>query len=84
MTKTQAKNKEINDCFSNLRGELAAIINEEFPAGAQVSWQHAYGKPRQEGEVIESVKYEWQSTVRVRNHKTGTMRDIEAKELELM
>lgn len=84
-TRTQERDREASESFSQHHAALIATIREEFPIGRRVKWRtYARGGKSihwHHGRVEETARFG--TYVRVRNTKTQTVQDKEAKDLEL-
>lgn len=84
-TRTQEKDREASAAWSRHHSELLAIIRDEFPPGRRVKWKTyargGKGVHWHHGRVVETAMFG--TGVSVRNSKTNTVQDKEAKELEM-
>jgi hypothetical protein len=85
MTRTQDKDREASESFRLHHDALIATIQTEFPPGRRVKWRTyargGKGVHWHHGRVEETARFG--TSVRVRNTKTQTVQDKEAKDLEL-
>ena len=80
MTKTQVKDAEVHEEWSRLHNELGAVIREEFPRGTKVKYR--FGQGWIYGTVEEHPTWTGGDELKIKNTKTGTTRNVKAKELE--
>ena len=83
-TRTQEAEREASASWREHHERLKAIVRDEFPVGRRVKWTtNAHGKNPHvhHGRIEETARFS--TTVRVRNTKTQTVQDKEAKDLEL-
>lgn len=80
MTKTQEKDAQVHEEWSRLHTELSQVIRQEFPKGTKVKYR--FGQGWIYGTVEEHPSWHGGDELKIKNTKTGTTRNVKAKELE--
>jgi hypothetical protein len=80
MTKTQEKDAAVHEEWSRIHKELSDVIRAEFPVGTKVKFRH--GLNWIYGTVAEMPSWDFGDELKIKNTKTGTFRNVKAKELE--
>jgi hypothetical protein len=80
MTKSQEKDAQVHAEWSRLHNELNEVIRKEFPKGTKVKYR--FGQGWIFGVVEEMPSWSGGDELKIKNTKTGTTRNVKAKELE--